>query len=162
MFIVLSLCWFQKATYAQNIDSIQVTLQSVDGTPVDLNKAVNKLLDKPVMICTWATWSVYGSRNMTSLSAYLKEQGLEKEFNLLGISMDDEKHVGRVPKYAEYKGQDWLFEIYMDVNQELNKKKDISFQEGLVYLFTSEGEYLRSYSGGLTDELKAAIKQLSN
>ena len=83
-----------------------VTVQSLDGKPVDLSKFIGKT---PVLIEFWATWCANCRELMPTLTAARKKFGKRVKFVVLAVAINQSPE--RVRKYvASHPEHDILFD----------------------------------------------------
>lgn len=108
------------------------------------NYQLSKNLGKgPIVINFWATWCVPCREEMKKLKKLhhkYRQQGLE----ILSVSVDDPKTVGRVPAFI--KSRRYPFKILLDTNNEVIRLYQASSPPFTV-LLNAKGEIVYSHLG---------------
>lgn len=158
LFIIVSLA-FSATLIAQDGElkgksAINFKLESIDGGQVELSKLYGL---GPILISFWATWCkpcIEEMREYNNIYEELKDKG----FNLIAISIDNEKTISKVKPFI--KSRNYKFPVLLDKNSDVARKY---YAQQIPYsvLLDKDGKIVYSHLGFMKgDEIK--IKALIN
>jgi len=132
--------------------AINFKLEDIEGNIFELKNEIGK---GPILLTFWATWCKPCAEEMVQFNKIYNE--LEsKGFNLVGISIDNEKSVSKVVPYVKSRG--YKFPILLDTNSEVGRKY---YAQAVPFsvLIDIEGKIVYTHLGYLPgDEIK--VKKL--
>lgn len=128
-------------------------LQDVDKNTVELSSLTGK---GPLLINFWATWCKPCVEEMQEFTKIFNEYN-EKGFNILAVSIDNEKTVARVKPFV--KSKNYPFTVLLDTNGETARKYYVGQSVPATFLLDKEGKIVYQSSGYKKgDELKLRKK----
>ena len=127
-------------------------LESVDGDYLSLK---DELGNGPVLLSFWATWCKPCIEEMTHYKK-LYEEYKDKNFQILAISIDNERTVAKVKPFARSKN--YPFPVLLDTNSEVARKY---YAQNVPYsvLIDKKGNIVYTHLGYMKgDEIKMKNK----
>ena len=155
LFTFLFLIWIQVGLNAQtSLPDIQ--LKDINGNSYSL-KEYSK--NKTIVFSFWATWCVPCINELDAISEEYDEKKTELNFELIAVSVDDEKTKARVKPMINGKG--WDYKILMDTNQAFKRALNISSVPYVIIVKNGKIVYTHSgYTPGGEKELYTKLKSL--
>ncbi|NQZ38490.1 MAG: TlpA family protein disulfide reductase [Crocinitomicaceae bacterium] len=155
----LLLLLFSFSTFAQQYLPDSLTMETLNGKKINLKDYVTEKR-KVTIIIFWVSWSKPNQKEIISINNdYLEEWQTKYDIQLIVVSMDDERTIGRVKEIAE--AREWKFDILC--NPDNSAFKELGFST-LPYtlLLDAKGNtvYMRAgYVPGDEQVLEAEIKK---
>ncbi|MCX7954602.1 MAG: TlpA family protein disulfide reductase [Bacteroidales bacterium] len=145
--------------YSQNKVAIpDLELKTIDGKV--FNVALINKYNKIVILDFWATWCKPCILELNAISEVYEEW--KKEFNveLIAVSVDDSKSVGRVLPFVKSKG--WNFTVLYDTNGDFKRIMNVI---NIPHLFIIDGNgnivyQHTTYSEGVENEIYRVLKKI--
>ncbi|TVR79918.1 MAG: TlpA family protein disulfide reductase [Chitinophagaceae bacterium] len=135
-----------------------VELQKMDGSRVNISSFGKN--EKITVIAFWATWCAPCKRELANISDIYDDWREDYNLEVLAISIDDTRNVGRVRSYVN--SQYWDFEVLLDTNQDM--KRHLNFQTiPFTVLVNQDGRIVYTHSGYVEGDefiLEEKIKNL--
>lgn len=153
--LILSLL-FITVINAQDKLAPNFELENIDGDFVTLSDYKG---EKTVLLSFWATWCKPCVEEMKEYKK-LYEEYKNKGFEIIAISVDNEKSVSKVTPFAKSHGYD--FPVVFDTNQEVARKYYVQTVPHSI-LINKEGSIVYSHSGykkGDEIKIKELLKEL--
>jgi cytochrome c biogenesis protein CcmG, thiol:disulfide interchange protein DsbE len=123
-------------------------LENLNGGYTELSDELGK---GPVLLSFWATWCKPCVEELTELKK-VYEDYKSKGFNILAISIDDEKTISKVKPFVRTKG--FPFTILLDPNSDAARKY-YAYNPPYTVLINKKGEIVYTHLGYMRgDELK--------
>ncbi len=119
-----------------------LTLSEVNGKQINVAKYGKA--DKITVIGFWATWCSPCKRELMNLSDIYEEWKLKYGLQVVAVSIDDAKSLGKVKAYLE--GQKWGFDVLLDVNQDLKRALDLPSVPYIIVV-DKKGKIVFTHSG---------------
>lgn len=127
-------------------------LENLNGGFTELN---NELGKGPVLLSFWATWCKPCVEELTELKKVYNDFK-SKGFNILAISVDDEKTISKVKPFVKTKN--FPFTILLDPNSDAARKY-YAYNPPYTVLINKKGEIVYTHLGYMRgDELKVRQK----
>lgn len=133
-----------------------VKLEDLDGKKVQLKSYLGK---GPVLISFWATWCLPCHEELAEFQKLYNEYK-SKGFQLIGISIDDEKTVAKVKPYI--KSRNYNFTVLLDSNSDAAREFYVQDAPN-TFLVNKKGNIvysLHGYKRGDKLEIKKNIDEL--
>jgi len=133
-----------------------VKLEDLDGRKVQLKSYLGK---GPVLITFWATWCMPCHEELAEFQKLYNEYK-SKGFQLIGISIDDEKTVAKVKPYI--KSRNYNFTVLLDSNSDAAREFYVQDAPN-TFLVNKKGNIVYSHHGykrGDELEIKKNIEEL--
>ncbi|MDR3666991.1 MAG: TlpA disulfide reductase family protein [Ignavibacteriaceae bacterium] len=133
-----------------------VKLEDLDGKKVQLKSYLGK---GPVLISFWATWCKPCQEELAEYQKIYNDYK-SKGFQMLGISIDDEKTVAKVKPYI--KSKNYNFTVLLDSNSDAAREFYVQDVPN-TFLVDKKGNIVSSHHGykrGDELELKKNIEEL--
>ena len=133
-----------------------VKLADIDGNKVQLKKYLGKT---PILISFWATWCKPCQEELDEYQKLYNEYK-SKGFQMLGISIDNEKTVAKVKPYI--KSRKYNFTVLLDINSEVASEFNVQDVPN-TFLVDNKGNIVFSrhgYKKGDELEFKKIIEKL--
>lgn len=151
-FIVFFL-FFSVLSHAQT-SVPDIKLNDINGKSLSI-KEYSK--DKLIVFSFWATWCVPCINELDAISEDYDTKKSELKFELIAVSIDDEKTKSRVKPLVSGKG--WDYKILMDTNQAFKRAMNISSVPFVVVVKNGKVVYTHSgYTPGAEKELYKKLK----
>ena len=96
-------------------------LKDINGKSFSLQEYAK---NKTIVFSFWATWCVPCINELDAISEEYEDKKSELNFELIAVSIDDEKTKARVKPMINGKG--WDYKILMDTNQAFKRALNIS------------------------------------
>ncbi len=155
--LFLTLFSLSLSSYAQQ-DLPNVDLTSIDGKSVNLKNETNK--DGVTIVSLWATWCVPCLKELDAINEVYVDWQDETNVELIAVSVDDSRTVGRVKSLVN--GKDWDYKVLLDKNNDLKRALNAASIPLTVLVKDNKIVYEHSgYSPGAELELYEKIKELS-
>ncbi|WP_425077375.1 TlpA family protein disulfide reductase [Psychroserpens sp. S379A] len=155
--LFLTLFSLSLSSYAQQ-DLPNVDLTSIDGKSVNLKNETNK--DGITIVSLWATWCVPCLKELDAINEVYVDWQDETNVELIAVSVDDSRTVGRVKSLVN--GKDWDYKVLLDKNNDLKRALNAASIPLTVLVKDNKIVYEHSgYSPGAELELYEKIKELS-
>lgn len=155
--LLLTVFSMSLSVYGQD-DLPNVDLTSMDGESVTLKNETNK--DGVTIVSLWATWCVPCLKELDAINDVYVDWQEETNVELIAISVDDSRTVGRVKSLVN--GKDWDYKVLLDKNNDLRRALNASSIPLTVLVKDNKIVYEHSgYSPGAELELYEKIKELS-
>jgi thiol-disulfide isomerase/thioredoxin len=155
--VFLTLISLSFSSYAQQ-ELPNLDLTSIDGKSVSLNDETNK--DGVTIVSLWATWCVPCLKELDAINEVYIDWQEETNVELIAVSVDDSRTVGRVKSLVN--GKDWDYKVLLDKNNDLRRALNASSIPLTVLVKDNKIVYQHSgYSPGAETELYEKIKELS-
>lgn len=136
-----------------------VDLTSIEGKSVTLKNETNK--DGITIVSLWATWCVPCLKELDAINEVYVDWQEETNVELIAVSVDDSRTVGRVKSLVN--GKDWDYKVLLDKNNDLKRALNASSIPLTILVKDNKIVYEHSgYSPGAETELFEKIKELSN
>ncbi|MFK7782528.1 TlpA family protein disulfide reductase [Psychroserpens sp.] len=154
----LTLISLSFASYSQH-ELPNVDLTSIEGKSVTLKNETNK--DGITIVSLWATWCVPCLKELDAINEVYVDWQEETNVELIAVSVDDSRTVGRVKSLVN--GKDWDYKVLLDKNNDLKRALNASSIPLTILVKDNKIVYEHSgYSPGAETELFEKIKELSN
>ncbi len=128
-------------------------LQDIDKNTVQLSSQTGR---GPLLISFWATWCKPCVEEMQEL-VKIHNEFHDKGFDILAVSIDNEKTVARVKSFA--KAKKYPFTVLLDTNGETAQKYYVGQSVPAAFLLDKDGRIIYQSSGYKKgDELKLRKK----
>ena len=145
---ILPLLLIVALSFGQEKSIPQVKLKDMKNKTQSLDKLVK---DKVTLINFWATYCVPCRKEMKHLNR-INETYADKDVQVIGISIDDSRTVGRVKSMV--KSQKLEYQILLDTEQKLYKNFNTTAMPFSI-LIDAQGKILWEHTGYLPgDEVK--------
>lgn len=131
-------------------------LKDINGKSFSLQEYAK---NKTIVFSFWATWCVPCINELDAISEDYDDKKSELNFELIAVSIDDEKTKSRVKPMINGKG--WDYKILMDTNQAFKRALNISSVPYVIIVKNGKIVYTHSgYTPGGEKELYAKLKSL--
>lgn len=154
-------CKFYLASYTQNKLAIpDLELRTIDGKFFNVNSFNN--YGKILIIDFWATWCKPCILELNALSEVYDDWQKEFDLEIVAVSIDDSKSMGRVLPFVKSKG--WNFTFLYDPNGDFKRIMNVI---NIPHLFIiDKNGYIvyqhTTYSEGAENEIYKELKKLKN
>jgi len=141
---------------AQSTAMPAIMLKDIDGKKYNLNQ-VNSM-EKPVVLCFWATWCSPCLQELDALKEVYSDWQAETGVEIIAVSIDDARTVKRVKPLVNGKG--WDFVILLDENQDLKRKMNVTNPPHTFVIYKGKIVYQHTnYTPGSENKLYEKIKE---
>lgn len=134
-----------------------VKIENINGEVVTTQEILN---GKPSIISFWGVTCKPCMTELNALNELQDEWKKEIDFNLVAVSIDDNRFTSRAKSMA--KGFQWNFICLFDKNQDLKRAMNVSFTPH-TFVLDAEGKVVYSHTGytpGSEYELFEKLKEL--
>ena len=94
-----------------------IMLKPMRGANISFSAAVKK--EPLILLCFWATASEESVNELNAINSHFQQWSKSAHFKILAISVDENKTRSRVRPLSAM--NEWLFDVYIDVNGDLKK-----------------------------------------
>ncbi len=157
LILILSLI-LVTSVFAQN-SLPNVEIKNLEGKSVNIKDLVQK--DKVTILSFWATWCSPCKKELDAISENWEEWQKKYNCELLAITIDDQRSLGKVKPMVDEKG--WTFKVLSDSNKLLlNGLSGQSVPFTVIIDKTGNIAFLHNgYTPGDETELEEKVKELS-
>ena len=145
------------SVYAQkSIPDVQI--QTIDFETFNTADISND--GKPIIINFWATWCAPCKAELNAINDEWDDWE-ETGVKIYAVSIDNSRTINSVQPYVF--GQDWQFEVLLDVNSEFRRAMNVN-NVPHVFLLDGSGKVVwqhNSYNPGDEEELLELVKKLN-
>lgn len=149
------LIFFTLAAKAQQLPDVKV--ENAQGEQI----ATKTLIDgKPFILSFWGVTCKPCLTELNALNEVIEEWRKEVDFNIVAVSVDDNRFTSRARSMA--KGFGWQFTCVFDKNQDLKRALNVSFTPQ-TFIIDGKGKIVYSHTGytpGSENELLEKLKEL--
>jgi peroxiredoxin len=154
--IVFFLFAFLQVGLSAQTSLPDLQLKDINGKSFSLQEYAK---NKTIVFSFWATWCVPCINELDAISEDYDDKKSELNFELIAVSIDDEKTKARVKPMINGKG--WDYKILMDTNQAFKRALNISSVPYVIIVKNGKIVYTHSgYTPGGEKELYAKLKSL--
>jgi peroxiredoxin len=138
-FVAVGVLLISSLAFGQTIKSKiapDFTLKDIDGKKVTLSENYG---DGPVYISFWATWCK-PCREELKIIQQLYEKYAESGFRVFAINTEGPKSSGKIKSFVKSNG--WTFDILMDSDGEVFRRKYKGFAQPYTVMTDSQGNII--------------------
>lgn len=140
--VLFSLMATLAAQEKQQATLPEVKVKEVGGNQwTEIQEALNP--EGPTLISFWATWCKPCIRELDNISD-LYEDWTDEGIRVVAVSIDDSRSQARVPAFVNSRG--WEFEVYSDLNGDLNRAMGVNGIVPYTVIVNKEGKIIYQHA----------------